>query len=77
MEKHAGRWALMHIKDLQEGRGHQIVGGRHGYQNGVKLLALAGVALLRKKAGVKHYFIEDESPQCWNRSLQSLKYLKI
>ncbi len=80
MEKHAGRWALMHIKDLRKGVPTGSLAGGTSTTNDV----VVGTgqtdwpALLRasQKAGVKHYFIEDESPTVLEQIPQSLKYLE-
>ena len=80
MEKHAGRWALMHVKDLKKGVATGSLSGGTDTKNDV----VVGTgqtdwpALLRasQKAGVKHYFIEDESPTVLEQIPQSLKYLE-
>lgn len=80
MEKHAGRWALMHVKDLKKGVPTGSLSGGTDTKNDV----VVGTgqtdwpSLLRasQKAGVKHYFIEDESPTVLEQIPQSLKYLE-
>lgn len=80
MEKHAGRWALMHVKDLKKGVPTGSLSGGTDTRNDV----VVGTgqtdwpSLLRasQKAGVKHYFIEDESPTVLEQIPQSLKYLE-
>lgn len=80
MEKHAGRWALMHIKDLKKGVPTGSLSGGTDPKNGVVIGTgqTDWPALLRasQKAGVKHYFIEDESPTVLDQIPQSLKYLE-
>jgi sugar phosphate isomerase/epimerase len=80
MEKHAGRWALMHIKDLKKGVPTGSLSGGTDDRNGVVIGTgqTDWPALLRasQKAGVKHYFIEDESPTVLEQIPQSLKYLE-
>lgn len=80
MAKYGSRWALMHVKDLRKGvatgslsggtdtRNDVVIGS--GQVNWPALLAAA------KKAGVKYYFIEDESPSVLEQVPQSLKYLE-
>ena len=80
MEKHAGRWALMHIKDLKKGVPTGSLSGGTDNKNGVVIGTgqTDWPALLRasQKAGVKHYFIEDEAPTVLEQIPQSLKYLE-
>jgi len=80
MEKHGHRWALMHVKDLKKGVATGSLAGGTDSRNDV----VVGTgqtdwpALLRaaQKAGVKHYFIEDESPTVLEQIPQSVEYLK-
>ncbi|MGC3959817.1 MAG: sugar phosphate isomerase/epimerase [Verrucomicrobiota bacterium] len=80
MEKHAGRWALMHVKDLKKGVATGSLAGGTDTRNDVVVGTgqTDWAALLRasQKAGVKHYFIEDESPTVLEQIPQSLKYLE-
>ena len=80
MEKHAGRWALMHIKELKKDVPTGSLAGGTDNKNGVVIGTgqTDWPALLRasQKAGVKHYFIEDESPTVLEQIPQSLKYLE-
>jgi sugar phosphate isomerase/epimerase len=79
MEKHAGRWALMHIKDLKQGVETGSLSGGTDNRNGVVIGTgqTDWPSLLRasEKAGVKHYFLEDEAPTVLEQIPQSLKYL--
>jgi sugar phosphate isomerase/epimerase len=43
---------------------------------GTGQLNFAAILKAAKKAGIKHYFIEDESPTSVEQIPQSLKYLK-
>ena len=80
MEKYGSRWALMHVKDLKKGVATGSLSGGTDTKNDV----VVGTgqtdwpALLRasKKAGVKYYFIEDESPSVLEQIPQTLKYLE-
>lgn len=80
MEKYPGRWALMHIKDLKKGVPTGSLSGGTDPKNGVVIGTgqTDWPALLRasQKAGVKHYFLEDESPTVLEQIPQSLKYLE-
>lgn len=80
MEKYAGRWAMMHVKDLRKGVATGSLSGGTSTTNDVVIGTgqTDWPALLRasQKAGVKHYFIEDESPTVLEQIPQSLKYLE-
>jgi len=80
MEKHAGRWALMHIKDLKKGVPTGSLSGstdkRHDVVVGTGQTDWPALLRASQKAGVKHYFIEDESPTVLEQIPQSLKYLE-
>lgn len=80
MEKHGSRWALMHVKDLKKGVATGSLSGGTDTKNDV-VVGTGQVdwpALLRaaQKAGVKYYFIEDESPSVLEQIPQTLKYLE-
>ena len=80
MEKHAGRWALMHIKDLKKGVTTGSLSGGTDTKNDVVIgtgqTDWPSLLKASQKAGVKHYFIEDESPTVLEQIPQSLKYLE-
>jgi len=80
LEKYKGRWKLMHLKDLRKG---VVTGALTGHTDVINDVALGTgqvnwPALLQaaKKAGIKHYFIEDESPTAAQQIPQSLKFLQ-
>ncbi len=80
MKKYGRRWALMHVKDLKKGVTTGSLSGGTDTKNDV-VVGTGQVdwpALLRaaKKAGVKYYFIEDESPSVLEQIPQTLKYLE-
>jgi sugar phosphate isomerase/epimerase len=79
LEKYGSRIKLMHVKDLRKG----IIGdasGKTAVENDVALgtgqLDLPKILRAAKKAGVQHYYIEDESPSIATQVPQSLAYLK-
>lgn len=80
MEKYPSRWALMHVKDLKKGVATGSLAGGTDTRNDVVIGTgqTDWPALLRaaQKAGVKYYFIEDESPSVLEQIPQSLKYLE-
>lgn len=78
--KYPGRWMSLHLKDLKKGvktgdhsggtdPNNDVVLGT-GQMDWPRILAAA------KKAGVKYYFIEDESADAANQIPRSLKFLE-
>ena len=79
IEKHGSRFKLMHLKDLKKGvKGDHS--GKTPVENDVALgtgqLDMPAILKAAKKAGLAHYYIEDESPQPWEQVPVSLTYLK-
>lgn len=79
LNKYPNRFLLMHLKDRKPGtEGNQF--GRADVETNVVLgtgdVGIAEVMAAAKKAGVKHYFIEDESSHSVEQIPQSLTYLK-
>jgi sugar phosphate isomerase/epimerase len=79
LEKYPKRWELMHVKDMKKGVKGDFT-GKSDVTNDVTLGTgqMDWPAILRaaKKAGVKYYFIEDESPTAAEQIPQSLRYLE-
>lgn len=80
LEKYPNRWKLMHLKDLRKGVATGSLSGGTDVKNDVTLgtgqmnwPAIFGAA---QKIGVKHYFIEDESPTSEQQIPASLGFLK-
>lgn len=80
LEKYPGRWRLMHVKDLRKGA---VTGIHTGAAPPTDKVAVGDgqidwPAVLRAagKAGVKHYFIEDEGVQPLKEIPASVRYLK-
>lgn len=79
LKKYPKRFLLMHLKDRKHGtEGNQF--GRVDVETNVVLgtgdVGIAEIMKEAKKAGVKHYFIEDESSRSLEQVPQSLAYLK-
>jgi sugar phosphate isomerase/epimerase len=79
LKKYPKRFLLMHLKDRKPGtEGNQ--NGRADVETNVVLgtgdVGIAEIMKEAKKAGVKHYFIEDESSRSMEQVPESLKYLK-
>jgi sugar phosphate isomerase/epimerase len=70
----------MHIKDLKKGvpTGSLAAGtdGKNGVVIGTGQTDWPALLRASKKAGLKHYFIEDESPTVLEQIPHSLKYLE-
>ena len=80
MEKYGNRWELMHLKDLKKGVPTGSLAGKTDVTNDVPLgtgqVDWPAVLKAAKKAGIKHYFIEDESPTVEQQIPVSLKFMK-
>jgi sugar phosphate isomerase/epimerase len=79
INKYPDRFKLMHIKDLKKGVEGNMSGGTP-VENDVALgtgqLDLPKILRAAKKAGIQHYYIEDESPIYYKQVPQSIQYLK-
>lgn len=79
LKKHGKRFKLMHLKDLRKGVVGNLSGGTP-VENDVALgtgqINIPAVLRAAKKAGVQHYYIEDESPSIQIQVPQSIVYLK-
>lgn len=78
LKKYPNRWALMHLKDLRKGAKGDFSGGT-SLDNDVALGSgqadYAAILKAAQKVGVKHFFIEDESPIVLQQIPNSLKFL--
>ena len=79
IEKHGNRIKLLHLKDLKKGVTGDL-SGKTPVENDVALgtgqIDLPSVLKAAKKAGVLHYYIEDEIPNIATQVPQSIAYLK-
>lgn len=79
LNKYGNRWKLMHLKDLKKGVKGDLTGGT-STENDVALgtgqLDIPAILKAAKKAGIKHYFIEDESNDIRNQVPKSIAYLR-
>lgn len=79
LKKYPNRFPMLHLKDRQPGTpGNQE--GRAPDESNVVLgqgdVGIAAIMKEAKKIGIKHYFIEDESPRSVEQIPQSLEYLR-
>ncbi len=80
LAKYPNRWAMMHLKDLRKGAPTGIHTGRAPQSDDVPLgtgqVNWPAVLKQAAAAGVKHYFIEDESAAPLEAVPLSVKYLQ-
>jgi sugar phosphate isomerase/epimerase len=80
LQKYGKRWELMHLKDMKKGTPTGLLTGHTEVTNDAALGAgqmdIAAILGAAKKAGVKWYFIEDESPWSEKQIPQSLRFLE-
>ena len=79
LQKYPKRFLMMHLKDRKPGtEGNQ--NGTAPDESNVVLgqgdVGIGAIMEAAKKIGIKHYFIEDESPGVVQQVPQSLAYLK-
>jgi sugar phosphate isomerase/epimerase len=79
-EKYGRRWQLMHLKGMKDSTPTGLLTGHSDTANSVALgtgkIDYPPVLRAAKKAGVKWYIIEDESPLVEQQIPQSLRYLE-
>jgi sugar phosphate isomerase/epimerase len=80
LEKYPGRWSLMHLKDLRKGAPVGLPPKLSAKTNqvpvGTGVVDWPAVLRAAAKVGVKHYFLEDESPTVEVQLPQSVRYLQ-
>ena len=80
LNKYPGRWQLMHLKDIAKGARTGIYTGHAPNEESVALgtgqVQWSAVLSAASKAGVKHYFIEDEHPDAEKQIPVTVKYLQ-
>lgn len=79
LRKYGSRWELVHVKDMKKGVKGDL-SGKSDVTNDVAVgtgqMDWAAILKAAAEAGVKHYFIEDESPTVTEQIPQSLRYLE-
>jgi sugar phosphate isomerase/epimerase len=80
LEKYGSRFELMHVKDMKKGTPTGLLTGNTDVSNDVTLgtgvMDWPAILKAAQKAGVKWYFIEDESPTSVQQIPLSLRYLE-
>ena len=78
--KYGKRWELMHVKDMKKGVKIGDLSGKSDVNNDVTLgtgqMNWPAILQAAEKAGVKYYFIEDESPTSVEQIPRSLRFLE-
>ena len=84
LKDHPTRWSLMHVKDIRKGAVTGLSSGHaapiDNVAVGVGQINWPAVLKTAQEVGVKHYFIEDETPTplvCIPDSLKYLRALKL
>ena len=78
LKKYPNRWVHMHLKDLAKGVKGNMSGGtdvKNDVPLGTGQADFPALLKAAQEAGIKHYFIEDESPDVLKQIPQSLKFL--
>ncbi len=80
LQKYGQRFVMMHLKDLKKGVPTGSLSGSTDVANDVALgtgqMNFPAIFQAAQRAGVKYYFIEDESPSSVEQIPQSVRYLK-
>lgn len=79
LNKYGNRYKALHLKDLRKGVTGNFSGGTlqdNDVPLGTGQLNIPAILKAAKKAGVEHYYIEDESNNVLKQVPQSLTYLK-
>jgi sugar phosphate isomerase/epimerase len=80
LEKYGSRFELMHVKDMKRGTPTGLFTGHSDVTNNVVLgtgvIDWVAVFKASRKADVKWYFLEDESPTSVQQIPQSLSYME-
>lgn len=80
LEKYGPRFELMHLKDMKKGTPTGLFDGRSDVTNNVALgtgvMDWRAILKAARKAGMKWYILEDESPSVVEQVPQSLRYLE-
>ncbi len=80
LQKYPSRWSLMHVKDMRQGTKTGLFSGSEDTRNDVAIgsgqIEVAATLRAAVNAGVKHFFIEDESPSVVEQIPRSVRYLE-
>jgi sugar phosphate isomerase/epimerase len=77
--KYKGRWKMVHLKDIRKGIPNDLTGGTDTHNDvavGTGQLNYPEIIKAAKAVGIKHYFIEDESPDHATQIPVTIAYLR-
>lgn len=77
--KYPERWKMVHLKDIKKGIPDDLTGGtdtRNNVALGTGQINYPEVLKAARKIGIKHYFIEDESPNHAAQMPVTVAYLR-
>ncbi|MGZ3946208.1 MAG: sugar phosphate isomerase/epimerase family protein [Mucilaginibacter sp.] len=77
--KYKDRWKLMHLKDIRKGIANDLTGGTSQLNDvalGTGQLNIPEILKAAKAVGIKHYYIEDESPNHAAQIPVTIAYVK-
>ncbi len=81
LEKYGNRFELMHVKDMRKGTPTGLLTGKSDITNdvafGTGIMKWPEILKAAQKAGVKWYFIEDESPVSVEQIPVSMRFLEL
>jgi sugar phosphate isomerase/epimerase len=81
LKEYPDRWVLMHLKDIRKGAPRDVTHGSRALATdnvavGDGQIDWKAVLTAAQEIGVRHYFIEDETPDPLTCIPESLKYLR-
>jgi sugar phosphate isomerase/epimerase len=79
LDKYPKRFELMHVKDMKRGTEHNLTGKSNVNNDvaiGAGVMEWPAILAAAERAGVKWYFIEDESDAVEHQIPQSIKFLE-
>ncbi|HEX4950328.1 MAG TPA: TIM barrel protein [Blastocatellia bacterium] len=80
LEKYGNRFELMHVKDMRKGTPTGLLTGQSDVRNdvaiGTGMMKWNDILKAAEKAGVKWYFLEDESPVSIEQIPVSMRFLE-
>ncbi|HWZ14595.1 MAG TPA: sugar phosphate isomerase/epimerase [Mucilaginibacter sp.] len=77
--KYGSRWKLVHLKDIRKGIANDLTGGTDTHNDvavGTGQINYPEVIKATNTVGIKHYFIEDESPDHATQIPVTIAYLR-
>jgi sugar phosphate isomerase/epimerase len=79
LRKYKGRWKMAHLKDIRKGIANDLTGGTDTHNDvavSTGQINYPEVLKAAKAVGIKHYFIEDESPDHATQIPVTIAYLR-